>query len=829
VNQLLEILNNTPNIYPANFEVKSGFANIRNLLHQLCLVSYSKKLVDGMSFITDFRRLQNLLGQVDEMKYVIQFVTGFPQQDYYDLTSELSRIRVKGTYLEPETLPELKLSLETITGIIKFIEGLDGEQFSELKKLLPGGMPERIIIDRVNRIIDDKGEIRDNASDNLSVIRKEIKSRVSSIDRRINQILGQARRDNLIGEDTELTIRNGRLVIPVPSGNKRKLKGYVHDTSATGQTVFLEPAEVFEINNDIQNLRVEEREEIIRLLIEFTDFIRTRVDELIKYYAFLGEIDFIRAKAILGIDLKAGKPELKDFPFINWRNAVHPILNKSLKKQGKEIVSQDINLNEQERIMVISGPNAGGKSVTLKTVALIQYMLQCGLLIPVGADSSSGIFSGIFLEIGDEQSLENDLSTYSSHLIHIKHFLEYADNRTLFLVDEFGSGTEPQLGGAMAEASLQKLNEKGSFGIVTTHYTNLKLLADNESGLFNAAMLYDTKAMKPLFKLSTGKPGSSFAFEIANKIGFPEEVVKNAASKVGSGQLDFEKQLTQLEVDKKDISRKIAELRIADETLAELVNRYKKLLTDLDQKKNSVIKDARSRAQQIVDQSNKLIERTIREIKEQQAEKDITKHLREELSSSIEKLFHQENDLEVENNELVDLEIETSKQSTSVVTRQSYHLRKGAYVKMEGQETIGVVEDIRGDKVQVWFGSFKIRTSAEKLILASPQEIKLFEIKKPGIGRNFSIANDLNAKMADFKMTIDLRGKKPEEAREDLSRYIDQASLLRVLEVRILHGKGTGALRNMVHEYLNDNPDVLRIEDESLERGGHGITVVYLH
>lgn len=781
-----------------------------------------------MSFIADFERLKELLGQVDEMKYLLQFVPGFPQQDYYDLTSELIRIRVKGTYLEPGTLPELKLSLETISNIIRFIEALDSEQFPELKKLLPGGLPEKLIIDRVNRIIDDKGDIRDNASDNLSVIRKEIKSRVSSIDRRINQILVQARKDNLVGDDTELTIRNGRLVIPVPSGNKRKLKGYVHDTSATGQTVFLEPAEVFEINNDIQNLRVEEREEIIRLLIEFTDFIRIRVDDLLRYYSFLGETDFIRAKAILAIDLNATKPEIKNMPFIHWRNAVHPLLNKTLRKQGKEIISQEISLNDHQRIMVISGPNAGGKSVTLKTVALLQFMLQCGLLIPVGADSTSGLFSKIFLEIGDEQSLENDLSTYSSHLIHIKYFLENADRSTLFMVDEFGSGTEPQLGGAMAEASLQKLNEKGSFGIVTTHYTNLKLLADNEPGLFNAAMLYDTKAMRPLFKLSTGKPGSSFAFEIANKIGFPEEVVINAASKVGSGQLDFEKQLAQLEVDKKDIARKIAELKIADETLAELVNRYKKLVSDLDQRKNAVIKDARLRAQQIVDQSNKLIEKTIREIKEQKAEKEITKHLREELNSSIEKLFNKENYKEESENELAETEVLNTSQSTSIATRPSYHLRKGAYVKMEGQETVGVIEDLRGDKAQIWFGSFKIRTTIDKLVLASPQEIKLWESKKSITARGLSITNDLNSKMAEFKMTIDLRGKKNEEAREALSRYLDQATLLRVPEVRILHGKGTGALRNMVHEYLNENPDVLRIEDESLERGGHGITIVYL-
>jgi DNA mismatch repair protein MutS2 len=811
-------------IYPANFEVKSGFATIRSLLHQQCLVNYSHELVDSISYTSNFNQLNKLLGQVAEMKYILQFVAGFPQQDYYDLTSELIRIRVRGTYLESSTLPELKLSLEAITAIIKFISNLEPGKFNEIRNLLPIGKPEKYIIDRINKIVDEKGDIRDHASEKLSVIRKEIKSRTSSIDRRINQILGQARKDNLVNDDTELTIRNGRLVIPLPAGNKRKLKGYVHDTSATGQTVFIEPAEVFEINNDIQNLRVEEKQEIINILTEFTDFIRGYVDELLVYYRFLGEIDFIRAKAILAIDFQATKPELINAPRIEWRNAVHPILHKTLQKQGKSIVAQDISLDNNERIMVISGPNAGGKSVTLKTIALLQYMLQCGLLIPVSDDSSSGIFTKIFLEIGDEQSLENDLSTYSSHLIHIKYFLENADNQTLFLIDEFGAGTEPQLGGAMAEASLQRLNERGSFGVVTTHYTNLKLLAGNEEGLFNAAMLYDTRAMKPLFKLSIGKPGSSFAFEIANKIGFPQDVVNNASSKIGSSQLDFEKQLAQLEVDKKQIAQKTAELKVADDMLAHLVTKYEGLLNDLESKKNVVIKDARQRAQQLVDSSNKLIEKTIRDIREHQAEKEVTKQLRDEFVSSIEELMTASTIVEDHIQAMPEVHVQ-KREGQSV---QPFILRKGSYVKMEDQDSIGVVEEVKGKRALVWFGSFKIRTSIDKLIMASQQEIKLFENNKNYQTKGISVIHDLNAKMADFRMSIDIRGKRPEEAREYLSKYIDQAILLRVHEVRILHGKGNGVLRDMVQEYLTETPEVIRIEDEKLERGGHGITVVYL-
>jgi len=814
-------------IYPGNFEIKSGFISIRTALSRLCLIDYSRELVNSMAFCTDYDYLNKLLGQVSEMKYILQFIPDFPQQDYFDLTSELIRIRIKGTYLEPETLLELKLSLEAITAIISYTGNLDAGKFKELKLLLPYEKPEKAILEKVKLIVNEKGEIKDNASEALLLIRKEINKRVSSIDRRIGQILSQARKDNLVSDNAELAIRNGRLVIPMPAGNKRKLKGYVHDTSATGQTVFIEPAEVFEMNNDIQNLRVEEKQEIINILTWFTDYLRGFIDGLLAFYRFLGEIDFIRAKAMLSIDFQATKPELLKEPLIDWKNAIHPHLMKSLAKQSKTIVPQEIFLDKSNRIMIISGPNAGGKSVCLQTVALLQYMLQCGLLIPVNDDSRSGIFTNIFLEIGDEQSLENDLSTYSSHLIHVKHFLENADETTLFLIDEFGAGTEPQLGGAMAEASLQKLDELGSYGVVTTHYTNLKLMAGNNNGIFNAAMLYDSKAMRPLFKLSIGKPGSSFAFEIAQKIGFPYEVLSNATNKIGKGQLDFEKQLAQLEVDKKEIAEKIAGLKVADNMLAGLVQRYQQLLADLESKKHNVINDARLKARQIIDDSNKLIEKTIREIKEKKAEKEPTKQLREELSKSISLLLNQveeENDSQKEEITANDTDTTGVEPGVKITAK----IIAGSYVKMEDQESIGKVEEIKGNRVLVWFGSFKIRTSIDKLIPATAGEIKQYEYGIRFAGRGSSIIGDLNAKMADFKMSIDLRGKKPEQAREDLARYIDQAILLRVNEVRILHGKGNGILRTVVREYLNDTPEVTKIEDEALERGGHGITLVYL-
>lgn len=805
-------------VYPVNFEIKSGFNSIRASLHSRCLIDYSHGLVDSMSFITDYNQLQKLLGQVAEMKYIIQFHSSFPQQDYFDLSPELSRLKIKGTFTDSETLLALKLSLEAITEIIKFITNLEDKDFVELKSILPYSMPDKNILEAIKKIVDDKGEVRDSASTRLSTVRKEIRSRVSSIDRKINQILMQARKDNLVSDDSELTIRNGRLVIPMPSGNKRKLRGYVHDTSATGQTVFIEPAEVFEINNDIQNLKVEEKQEIINILTGFADLLRPSIDELLVYYKFLGEIDFIRAKANLALDFHAIKPVLVNEPLVSWMNAVHPHLMRTLEKSGKKIVSQEIDLDRDNRIMIISGPNAGGKSVCLQTVALLQYMLQCGLLIPVHEDSKAGIFNNIFLEIGDEQSLENDLSTYSSHLFHIKYFLENADDKTLFLIDEFGAGTEPQLGGAMAEASLEKLNSLRSFGVVTTHYTNLKLMADNNKGLFNAAMLYDTNEMRPLFKLSSGKPGSSFAFEIAQKIGFPKDVLSMASSKIGVSQLDFEKQLTQLELDKKQIADKIAELKVADEMLAELVERYQKLMSELEFKKSNVIKDAKQKAQTILSQSNKIIENTIREIRETQAEKDTTKRLRENLAQQVEELILASDDTDVE------VDVIAKKHERKVTERP---LLKGSYVKMEGQESIGQIEDLKGSKALVLFGEIKIRTGIDKLIHATSGEIKQHQSNLLLAGRGHSINSELNAKMAEFKMSIDIRSKKPEEAKELIARYIDQAILLRIHEVRILHGKGNGVLRTLVHNYLNDTPEVLKFEDEKLERGGHGVTLVY--
>jgi DNA mismatch repair protein MutS2 len=813
-------------IYPDNFEVKTGFQQIRNMLQRYCLNRKGAAMAMQTTFTDDFNVISRLTGTAAEMVYLLRFTGNFPAQDYYDLSDALLQIRVPGTFCEPETLSELRLSLIAITDIIRYLNKLDDGNFPYLKSLTPESLPDQSIVKKIESIIDDKSEIRDKASEKLFSIRKEIRSRISGVDRRINQILTTARREGIAQDDTELTIRNGRLVIPLPASNKRKLNGYVHDTSATGHTVFVEPAEVFEINNEIQNLRVEEKQEVARILVDLADFLRPFINDLLHYYSFLGEMDFIRAKALLAIEIGAVRPELINEPMIQWRKAVHPLLMIALKQQGRKIVDQDIDLSGNQRIMVISGPNAGGKSVCLKTAGLLQYMLQCGLLIPVSDDSKAGIFSKIFLEIGDEQSLENDLSTYSSHLIHIRNFIENSDRNSLILIDEFGAGTEPQLGGAMAEASLEKLNENGCFGIITTHYTNLKLMADKFQGVFNAAMLYDTQAMQPLFKLSPGKPGSSFAFEIAKKIGFPEKVLINATSKISQSQLDFEKQLAQLEVDKKFIEQKTAELKVADETLSSLVNRYETLLKNLESQRNEMLKEARNKAQQILEQSNRMIENTIRQIKESKADKEKTRALREKLEEEKTGLISDESSLITETKTFT-IAPQDKEPLNKPGGKPGGPLKKGSFVRMEGQETIGKIEEIRGKQASVLFGSVKLRINIEKLVPATYAEIRSWEAGQRFSKPPVSVIHQLNDKMADFKMSIDIRGKKADEAQEAIVRYIDQAILLRVNEVRILHGKGDGVLRNILHAYLRDTPEVVRFEDESLERGGHGVTLVY--
>ncbi len=788
---------------------------------ELCVSDMGRNHVDRMCFLTQFETIKLRLGQTEEFRQILMFGNPFPAQNYFNLIPELMRIRMPGTILLQENLFDLKTSLQSIFDVISYLRLLDVEKFPLMRVLVREVEDEKIIIREIERIMDDRGRIKNSASEKLSTIRKGLNKLSGEVDRAIHKILIQARQSGYVNPNDDVTIRNGRLVIPVPATHKRKIKGFIQDESSSGQTVFIEPAESLEANNEIRELENAEKREINKILAAFTDFLRPSADTIIKAYEFLGLVDFIRSKAKLAMKLEAGLPILNDYPVVEWWDARHPLLFLAHQKQKKEVIPLEIKLKDDDRILIISGPNAGGKSVCLKTVGILQYMLQCGLLVPMRETSETGIFKDIFIDIGDEQSIENDLSTYTSHLRNMKYFSQKAGNKTLFLIDEFGTGTEPRMGGAIAEAVLEHLNQKTSFGVITTHYTNLKMLADKTPGLINGAMLFDTRKMQPLFKLQIGNPGSSFAFEMAKKTGFPWYILRNAEKKVGKTQVKFDKQLQQLEVEKRELSEKQKELSVLEKKLRELTNKYETLKSELETNKGKIIKNARQEAQQIIDDSNKLIENTIREIKEVQADKEKTKVLREKLK---EKKSDQQKEVQAKKDTSSIQKL--SKPKKEKPKHDSKTILIGNRVRIPPQVTVGEVVELSGKEAMVSFGSVIMKVPLAKLVNVGEEEYHekvLFRKRSYG-----HIVNDLNDKMTNFKLSLDLRGNRAEEASSELQRYIDEAILLSIKEVKILHGKGNGILREVIRDQLRLNPEVKRFGDEKVEMGGTGITVVLL-
>jgi len=761
--------------------------------------------------------IKKLLSQVEEFKQILLFGEQFPSQDYFDLRPELKRINIEGTFIEQELLVDLRLSLETISNIISYIKKLEIDEFPFLNELTENVIIDKNILAKINAVIDEKGEIKDNASSKLQSIRSELFSKQSVIDKKINKTLLLARKSGWAAEFVEPTIRNGRLVIPMHAANKRMIKGFIHDESSTGKTVFVEPAEVFEINNDLRELENAEKREIIKILTDLTNFIRPNSEQLISNYHFLGIIDFIRAKAKFALLIEANKPHLINKPLINWTNAKHPLLFLSHKVQKKPVVPLDISLDDKNRILIISGPNAGGKSVCLKTVGLLQYMLQSGLLIPVKENSSAGVFSKFFIDIGDEQSLENDLSTYSSHLLNLKFFINNSDNKSLILIDEFGTGTEPQLGGAIAEATLEKINQKKSFAVITTHYTNLKLVASKTDRIFNGAMLFDTKTMTPLYSLRIGMPGSSFAFEIARKIGFQKEVLRNAAKKTGKTQIDYDKALQDLEVEKNKLKEGEIKQKFADEFLSDMIDKYQKLKNEIEAKKETLLQQAKNEALQLISNSNKLIEKTIKEIREDQADKEKTKKLRENLKKESEKIKAKEI---TKKGEPKQKRKKTIREKTTVETNQI--IKVGDFVSLEGQTSVSEVAEIIGKDAIISSDSIRLRVPL-KMLKKTAKKAASYRKKSYG-----NIINELNQKMANFNLSIDVRGKRADEALSLVKKYIDDAILLNVRDVSILHGKGDGILRQLIREYLSSVTEIKQYKDQHIEFGGHGITLVSL-
>jgi DNA mismatch repair protein MutS2 len=806
-------------IFPENFEEKIGFDQVRRMLKTLCVSRMGEIYVEKIRFHNRFDILKKILGQTEEFRQILMFGKPFPAQNYFNLIPELERISIPGTFIFQESLFDLKTSLESINDVLVYLKELDESRFPLLLQISSNVEVDRQIMREIDRIINEKGQIKDNASDKLKEIRQRLVKLSNEIDKAIRQVLITARKNGWVNPNDDLTLRDGRLVIPVPATHKRKIRGFIHDESATGQTVFIEPAEALEANNEIRELENAEKREIIRILTDFTNLIRPEIDQLIAAYQFLGLVDFIRAKAKFAIQIEAVLPLLNDKTIIEWFDAKHPLLFLSHKNQKKQVETLSLKLDENQRILVISGPNAGGKSVCLKTVGLLQYMLQCGLLVPMRETSETGIFRDIFIDIGDEQSIENDLSTYTSHLRNMKFFSLKSGRQTLFLIDEFGTGTEPQLGGAIAEAVLEHLNRKLAFGVVTTHYTNLKMLADKTLGLVNGAMLFDTRQMQPLFKLQMGNPGSSFAFEIARKTGFPTHILQNAEKKIGKGQLKFEEQLQQLELEKKELNEKQKEMAINEEKLKMQVSKYNQLVQDLEASKTSILKEAKSAAAQVIAGSNKLVENTIREIRENQAEKEKTKQLREKLKEEAGKIEK----AGVETKASAHAKVELVKKKVKPVP-EIQNILVGNRVRISPQQTVGEVIEIIGDDAVVSFGSVIMKTPLSKIVNVGEEELHqkvLFRRSNYG-----NIINEINAKMQNFKLTLDLRGQRAEEAIPNLQKYIDEAILLSIKEVRILHGKGNGILRDIIRSQLRAIPEIKKFNDEHIEQGGHGITVV---
>lgn len=832
-------------IYPQNFEQKIGFTQIRQLLKQKCLGPLGQERVDDMDFSDDFEEIDRRLEQTTEFVRIVQEEDDFPCQYYFDVRPSLKRIRVEGLYLNEQELFDLRRSLETIRDIVRFLQQTDTDEESEsastpypaLRTLAGDILTFPQLIARIGDILDKFGHVRDNASSELLRIRRELSATTGSISRSLNSILRTAQAEGYVDKDVTPTLRDGRLVIPVAPGMKRKLRGIVHDESATGKTVFIEPAEVVEANNRIRELEGEERREIIRILTEFSATVRPQVPALLQSYEFLADIDFIRAKAVFSLDIRAVKPAFERRQVLDWFEAVHPLLQLSLARHGKKVVPLDIELTREQRILLISGPNAGGKSVCLKTVGLLQYMLQCGLPVPMNERSHAGVFSHLFIDIGDEQSIEDDLSTYSSHLTNMKMMLKGCDGRSLILIDEFGGGTEPQIGGAIAEALLKRFNERKTFGVITTHYQNLKHFAEGHEGVVNGAMLYDRHEMRALFQLQIGNPGSSFAVEIARKIGLPEEVIADASEIVGSEYIQSDKYLQDIVRDKRYWETKRQNIRKREKQMEDTIARYEAEIAELEASRKTILKKAKEEAEQLLQESNARIENTIRSIKEAQAEKERTRDARQELTdfrqqveaidtAATEEAIARKME-QLRQKQERKKERKAQKQAQAAETPKAKPIEEDSYVRIKGQSSVGQVLEVNGKNAVVMFGLMKTNVKLDRLEHADAPQLNSTPAKATFISA--ATQDQMHEKRLNFKQDIDVRGMRGDEALQAVTYFIDDAILVGVSRVRILHGTGTGILRTLIRQYLASVPGVKEFKDEHVQFGGAGITVVDLY
>ena len=833
-------------IYPSNFETKIQFSEIRSLLKGYCLSQLGKDKVDTMAFSDDAEQINMALRQTREFRRMQEEADDFPLQFFFDMRASIKRIRIEGTHLEENEIFDLRRSLETIAGIVRFLNRSDDEgnfDYPTLHSLTEDVLTFPDLIRRIDQILDKYGKIKDTASPKLAEIRSQLRKAEGSVSRTLYSILHAAQSEGLVEKDVTPTLRDGRLVVPIAPAMKRRIKGIVHDESSTGKTVFVEPTEVVEANNRIRELEADERREIIVILTEFSKLVRPHVDDIIYAYQLLAEIDFIRARAEFAKLTNGIEPEVEAKPVVDWITAKHPLLWLALKKQDKPIVPLDIMLTKDRHILIISGPNAGGKSVCLKTVGLLQYMLQCGLSIPVSERSKVGVFADIMIDIGDEQSIENDLSTYSSHLLNMKNMMKQANERTLLLIDEFGTGTEPQIGGAMAEAVLNQFVKKHAWGVITTHYQNLKHYADSHDGIANGAMLYDRHEMRPLFQLAIGQPGSSFAIEIARKTGIPDEVIREASDIVGSDYIQSDKYLQDIVRDKRYWENKRQNVHQREKDLEKTIAKYEEEIRELAQKRKEILRQAKEQAQELLKESNRNIENTIREIRECQAEKEETKRLREELNAfkedvneidtksaddliekKMRQIMERKERREKRKKENANKPVTIGKNfPTPSASAEQQTFAVGDTVRMRGLTTVGTVESISGKEATVVFGDVRTKVKTSRL----EHTVKAPEASKPAtFGISRETRQTIDSHKLNFHQDLDVRGMRGDEALNAVQHFIDDAILVGMSRVRILHGKGNGILRQLIRQYLQSIPNVTGCKDEHVQFGGAGITVV---
>ena len=830
-------------IYPVNFEQKIGFDRVREQVAALCSMQVARDIILGEKFSTSRSEIERRQETADEMRTLLMLDPDAPRDEFPDMEGIVAKIGVEGTFLTTEEVVVLRRALTAVGNMVGFVMSRLESQYPRLRK-----RSERVcifpdVVRRINQLVDDDGEIRDGASPELLQIRRAIREHEGQVTKRLNQVLNNAKRAGIVDADAMVSIRDGRAVIPVSAGNKRKLSGFIHDESATGKTFYIEPVEIVELNNQLRELEYAERREIVRLLTEFTEELRPDAEPIASAGEYLAEIDAVRAKARWAIENMAGKPIVSLDDRLVLRHAFHPLLAQTLRREKKELVPLDMQLDREKHILVISGPNAGGKSVCLKTTGMVQYMFQCGFPVTAGEMSELPVFDHICLDIGDEQSMDNDLSTYSSHLLNMKATLQAASSRTMVLIDEFGSGTEPVIGGAIAEAILERLLEKGCYGVITTHYSNIKYYATGTDGIANGAMMFDVQNIRPLFKLEQGKPGSSFAIEIARKIGLPEDIIRVASDKAGSDHINLERQLREIARDRRYWSQKRDRIRLTDRKVEELESSYTEQLSRIKEERKEILREAKEEAQRLISDANRQIENTIRTIKEAQAEKELTRMARRELEEFKETVESVGSSFD---GEKVEREMErlmrrkarreedkkrrgqapAEKPAEAIPAPKPKPIEVGSKVRIAGQEMPGVVQSIKGRKAQVAFGQILTTVDCEKLVVVSNAEYK--KAVKPVMPRTV-LSVDISSRKLNFRDSVDVRGMRAAEALEVVQDLIDDALMVGVGGVTILHGKGTGALKEEIRRYLRSISEVASATDEHADRGGAGITVVRFH